>query len=285
MYRGTMILEGGALRGVFSAGALDFLQEKDFFIEKVVGVSAGAGNGLNFISRQKGRMLTCTLRDGEDDGKLIDWKKAVRTKSLFDLDLLYEEDPKERHPFAFDTFFDSSMTLEIVVTNCLTGEAEYLTEKEDADRLMLMARASSSMPLVSPMVEMDGVPYLDGGVADSIPLLHAMKEGSRKNVLILTRNKGYRKKQSSKSAALYRAAFRNYPELAKSLCLRPARYNHTMELIEKWEAEGKIFVLRPQIPTISRTESDTEAVRAFYRHGCEEMERQYGALVEFLEKK
>lgn len=283
MYHGTMILEGGALRGVFTAGALDFLQEKEFFIQKIVGVSAGAGNGLNFVARQKGRMLTCTLRDGEDDGKLIDLKKAVKTKSLFDLDLLYEEDPKERHPFDFKTYFESPMTLEIVVTNCLTGEAEYLTEGEDADRLMLLARASSSMPLVSPMVNLDGVPYLDGGVADSVPLLHSLTEGSRKNVLLLTRNKGYRKKMSSKSAALYRAAYRKYPELAKSLCFRAAKYNRTMELIEKWEAEGNIFVLRPRIPTISRTELDAEAVRAFYQHGYEEMERQYEAMLRFLE--
>lgn len=284
MYNGTMILEGGALRGVFTAGALDFLQEKEFFIQNVVGVSAGSGNGLNFVSRQKGRMLTCTLREGEDDGKLIDLKKAVKTRSLFDLELLYEEDPKEKHPFDFETFFRSPMTLEIVVTNCRTGEAEYLTEKEDADRLMKMARASSSMPLVSPMVEIDGVPYLDGGIADSIPLLYSMKRGTRKNVLILTRNYGYRKKESARSAAVYRAAFGKYPELVKSLCQRPAHYNRTLELAEKWETEGKIFVIRPRIPEISRMESNPENIRAFYRHGYEEMERRYKALLEFLER-
>lgn len=271
------------MRGVFTAGALDFLQEKKFMIQKVIGVSAGASNGLNFVSGQKGRMLECTVREGENDEKLIELKKVMKNRSLFDMDLLFDRDPKENHPYDFETFFSSPMELEIVVTNCLTGEAEYLTEKESADRLMMLGRASSSLPLASPMVMIDDVPYLDGGVADSIPLLHSMQEGTRKNVLILTRNKGYRKKKSSKSEALYRAAFRKYPELIKSLCLRSVKYNRTMELIEKWEAEGKIFVFRPQIPTISRTESNIEAVKAFYRHGYEEMERQYEALRQFLE--
>lgn len=283
MYNGAMILEGGAMRGVFTAGALDFLQEKEFMICKVIGVSAGASNGLNFVSGQKGRMLECTVREGEDDEKLIELKKVVKNKSLFDMDLLFDRDPKENHPFDFETFFSSPMELEIVVTNCLTGEAEYLTEKEDAERLMRMGRASSSLPLAAPMVMLNGTPYLDGGISDSIPLLHSMQEGTRKNVLILTRTEGYRKKLSSKSAALYRAAFRKYPELTKSLCLRAIKYNRTMELIEKWEEEGKIFVLRPQVPTISRTESDKEAVKAFYRHGYEEMERRYEAMLEFLE--
>ncbi len=284
MYHGAMILEGGALRGVFTAGALDFLLEKKFQIQKVIGVSAGAGNGLNFVAGQKGRMLECTLREGEDDGKLIDLKKTIRTGSLFDMDLLYDKDPREKHPFDFKAFFASPTELEIVATNCLTGRAEYLTEKEDEERLMLAARASSSLPLAAPMTMVDGVPYLDGGLADSIPLIHSMKEGMRKNVLILTRNKGYRKKESPKSAALYRAAFRKYPELAKSLCLRPVQYNRTLELVEKWEEEGKVFVIRPQIPTISRTESKPESIREFYQHGYEEMKRRYAAMLAFLEK-
>ncbi|MEY8428326.1 patatin family protein [Lachnospiraceae bacterium 46-15] len=284
MYQGAMILEGGAIRGVFTAGALDFLLDKKFMIEKVIGVSAGASNGLNFVAGQKGRMLECTVREGENEEKLIDLKKAIRTGSLFDMDLIYDRDPRENHPFDFAAFFASPMELEITVTNCLTGEAEYLTEREDEERLMLLARASSSIPLAAPKTVVDGVPYLDGGMADSIPLLHSMREGNRKNILILTREKGYRKKVSKKSAALYQAAFRKYPEMAKCSSLRPLNYNRTLELVEKWEDEGRVFVIRPQIPTISRTESDADAIKAFYHHGYEEMERRYEELLKFLEE-
>lgn len=280
----ALILEGGALRGVFTAGALDYLQEKEFYIRNVIGVSAGSGNGLNFVSRQKGRMRDCTLRQGEDDGKLINIKKALRTGSLFDMDLLFDEDPKEKHPFDFETFFASPTKLELVVTNCLTGQAEYFEEKKDPDRLMMLGRASSSLPLASPMVKIDGVPYLDGGLGDSIPLLHSMRSGNRKNVLILTRNAGYRKQMSKRAAAFYHAALKKYPELVKAICLRPKRYNKTMALIEKWEAEGKIYVLRPVNDAISRTESNPETIMNFYHHGYEQMKKQYEEMMTYLEK-
>ena len=122
------------------------------------------------------------IRSGED-GKIINFHNFFQTKSLLDMDLIFERDPKELHPFDFDTYFASDMTCEIVVTNCESGQAEYYSEKEDGDRLMQLCRASSSMPLVTPMVEIDGVPYLDGGIADSIPLIHSMRSGYRKNRL------------------------------------------------------------------------------------------------------
>ncbi len=280
---GSMILEGGAIRGVFSVGVLDFLQEQSFEIRKVIGVSAGSSNGLNFLSGQKGRMLECTLSQGDGE-KLIDIKKVIKNKSLFDMEQIFEKDPYGSHPFDFEHFFGSPMELELVVTNCVTGKAEYLQEKEDAKRLMKLAKASSSLPLLAHMVEIDGIPYLDGGLADSIPLIHSMREGNRKNVLILTRNKGYRKKYSRKSAAVYQAAFKKYPKLVKCICTRPLQYNHTMDLIEKWEEEGKIFVVRPQVPVISRMESDPKAVTDFYHHGYLQMKHQYENMLEFLEK-
>ncbi|MEE0420766.1 MAG: patatin family protein [Lachnospiraceae bacterium] len=283
MKDGAMILEGGAVRGVFTAGALDFLQEQDFMIRHVIGVSAGSGNLLNFLSRQRGRMRDCTIRQREEDGKLIDFKRALHTGSLFDMDLLFDIDPKEKYPFDFDTFFASPMGHEIVVTNCLTGQAEYLAEYENPDRLMLLARASSSMPLVSPVVELQGIPYLDGGLADSIPLFHAMQLGCRKNVVILTRNKGYRKSISRKAMAIYGAALKKYPEVVKAICRRPLQYNRTLECIEKWESEGRIFVVRPQVPAISRMETKPDALMGFYSHGYEQMKKQYEAMLCFLD--
>ena len=138
------------------------------------------------------------------------------------------------------------------------------------------------MPLVTPMVEIGGTPYLDGGIADSIPLIHSMKSGYRKNVLILTRNKGYRKNMSKRDALMYQTAFKEYPNLVRALCQRAHQYNEVMERIEKWEEEGKIFVVRPEIATVSRLESKPEVLENFYRHGYEKMKEQFAQLQDFL---
>ena len=186
-----------------------------------------------------------------------------------------------------DTFqppFEMEPVREIVVTNCESGQAEYYSEKEDGDRLMQLCRASSSMPLVTPMVEIDGVPYLDGGIADSIPLIHSMRSGYRKNVLILTRSKGYRKTISKRDILMYQTVFKDYPNLARALCRRARQYNEVMELVERWEEEGRIFVIRPQGKTVSRLESKPEVLEDFYQHGIEQMKEHFGAMQDFLEK-
>lgn len=285
MKKAAMILEGGAVRGVFSSGVLDYLMEQECYLPHVIGVSAGSCNAINYVSRQKGRTRDCVIRAGKEDGKLINLRNAVKNKSLFDMDLLFEIDPNEKHPFDYETYFASKMTCEIVVTNCVTGQAEYLQEKQNRERLMKLCRASSSIPVVSPMVTIDSVPYLDGGIADSIPLIHSLRQGFRKNVLVLTRNRGYRKTMSRKSMAFYRAALGKYPELLRSVCLRPYHYNRIMTYIEKWEDEGKIFVIRPQIRTVSRTESNPQTLMAFYKHGYEQMKENYDGLLEYLNGK
>ncbi|WP_394924594.1 patatin family protein [uncultured Robinsoniella sp.] len=279
----AIILEGGSVRGVFSSGALDYLMEKDCYIPHVIGVSAGSCNAVDYVSRQIGRTRDCIVRSNDHE-KLISIKGFLKNKSLFNMELLFEKDPSEYHPFDFDTFFASHMTCEIVVTNCLTGKAEYLTEKKDGARLMMLCRASSSLPIVSPMVEIDGVPYLDGGLSDSIPILHSLQIGNKKNVVILTRNKGYRKTMSKRSMHFYAAYFKKYPQLVRAVCLRPYHYNRILAQVEKWEEEGKIFVVRPQGKTVSRVESDKKVLNDFYRHGYEQMEAQYEDLLRFLEK-
>lgn len=282
MQKAALILEGGAKRGIFTSGALDFLIEKEYYIPHVVGVSAGSCNAVDYVSRQKGRTKACMIRSGED-GKLVTFHSLFRKKSLLDMDLIFERDPMELHPFDFDTYFASDMTCEIVVTNCLTGKAEYFSEYKDGKRLMKLCRASSSLPLVTPMVEIDGVPYLDGGLADSIPLLHTIRSGYRKNVLILTRNRGYRKTISRRTMMMYQTAFRRYPALARTICRRAYQYNRIMAAVEKWEDEGKIFVVRPTTRTVSRLETNREVLEAFYRHGYEQMEMQFELMKQFLE--
>lgn len=259
----ALILEGGGNRGVFTSGVLDCLMEHQIKFPYVAGVSAGACNAVDYVSWQPGRTKKCMILEDKEN-RYISLGQTIRNKSLFDMDMIFDRFPKEIFPFDFDTFFQSDIRCQLVVTDCLTGKARYMEEKKDAERLMRICRASSSIPAACPMVMLDGRPYLDGGVSDSIPLFHAMKLGYKKDVVVLTRNLGYRKTKPGKSAAFYSAAFKKYPNLTRSLLNRYKVYNRTLDLVEKWEREGHIFVIRPVSKPISRTEQSKEALTAFY---------------------
>ena len=285
MKAGTIVLEGGATRGVFTSGALDFLMEKELYFSHVIGVSAGSCNGVDYVSRQPGRTRDCMIHKEKEYDYYSGIRKLIRKKSLLDMDLIFDKYPNELFPFDYDTYFASEMECEIVVTNCVTGQAEYMTEREDRERLMRICRASSSMPLVAPMVNVDGMPYLDGGLADSVPIDRAIALGNEKIVLILTRNPGYRKKMTSHATAnLYRTAYQNYPKLARSAIRRNFEYNKVMGKINELEKRGEIFVLRPTIPPVSRLERKYDALMQFYEHGYESMEARYDELCAYLEK-
>ncbi|MDD3339178.1 MAG: patatin family protein [Lachnospiraceae bacterium] len=278
-----LVLEGGATRGVFTAGVLDYLMEKECYLPYVVGVSAGACNAVDYVSRQKGRTRDCMIVK-EKEYDYFKLKSVVRNKSLFDMDMIFDRYPNEIFPFDFDTYAGSAIRTELVVTNCDTGLAEYLNDKEDKERMMRICRASSSVPLASPIVNIDGQPYLDGGLADSIPLIRSLRTGHKKNVVILTRNMGYRKSAPKKSKSLFVAAYSKYPNLVRTICHRHVMYNKILSYIEKWEEEGKIFVVRPMIRPVSRMEHNPDTLTRFYDHGYEQMEKQYDSMMEYLEK-
>lgn len=277
----ALILEGGGNRGVFTSGVLDCLMEHQIKFPYVVGVSAGACNAVDYVSWQPGRTKNCMILEDKEN-RYISLRQTIRNKSLFDMDMIFDRFPKEIFPFDFDTFFQSDIRCQMVVTDCITGKARYTEEKKDSDRLMNICRASSSIPAACPMVMLDGRPYLDGGVSDSIPLFHAMKLGYQKDVVVLTRNLGYRKTKHGKSAAFYSAAFKKYPNLVRSLLNRYKVYNRTLDLVEKWEREGHIFVIRPVSKPISRTEQDKEAMTAFYQEGYDLMEKRLEELQAYL---
>lgn len=285
MIRATMVLEGGATRGVFTSGALDYLMEQDFYTSYVIGVSAGSCNGVDYVSKQPGRTRDCMIHKEKEYNYYYGFTKFIKEKSLLDMDMVFDKYPNEIFPFDFDTYFGSEMECEIVTTNCVTGRAEYMTEDGDRQRLMKLCRASCSMPLICPMVNLDGIPYLDGGLADSIPVRRALEVGNGKPILILTRNPGYRKKMPSRATLqLYRRAYRKYPNLIRCLAGRNMVYNRTMKVIEQLEAEEKIFVLRPLIPTVSRLEKDYDTLMHFYEHGYKLMKKQFDELQRFLDK-
>lgn len=284
MQKAAIILEGGANRGIFTSGVLDYLMEQEFYTEYVIGVSAGCCNGIDYVSRQIGRTKECVIKLNSKEERL-NLKKMWKKKSLFDMDRLFDTYPNGEVPFDYETYFASEMVFELVTTNCVTGKAEYPTEKQDRKRLMDLCRASCSMPMVSPIVEVDGKPYLDGGIADSIPVKRALEKGYRKVIVILTRNPGYRKHTSKRTMHCYQFLLRKYPNLAKTMCQRAKYYNRTLEQIEKLEKEGKIFVIRPEMEAIGRIERDQKILEAFYQNGYDVMKKEYGRLLAYMKEK
>lgn len=261
----ALVLEGGGLRGVFTCGVLDCFMDMGIRFPFTVGVSAGACNGLSYMSGQRGRAKSSNI-DLMEKHHYIGVRYLFTQRCIMDFKLLFEDFPEKIIPYDYDAYFSNPDRFVMVTTNCLTGKAEYLEEKSSAARVMDIVRASSSLPFVSPITYVDGIPMLDGGIADSIPIEYAMSQGYDKIVVVLTRNKGYRKK--NKSITMAKAAYRKYPHLQRVLSERNIVYNKTMDLIERLEDEGRITVIRPIRPVeVSRMEKDISKLSALYQEG------------------
>lgn len=283
--KATLVLEGGATRGIFTSGALDYLMERDLYFSDVIGVSAGSCNAVDYVSRQPGRTRDCMIPTDKEGKYYYGIRDFVKEKSLMNMDLIFDKYPKELLPFDFETYFNSEINCQIVTTNCLTGKAEYMTEDSDNDRLMKLCRASSSMPLFTPIVNIDNVPYLDGGLADSVPIRRAQQMENEKIVVILTKNQGYRKSVLSPTMQrVYKRAYKSYPNLIRTIFRRSFEYNKTMNYLDQLEKRGEIFILRPQVKPVSRLERNKETLHAFYEHGYKYTERKFDDLMEYLEK-
>lgn len=263
----ALILEGGGLRGVFTCGVLDCFMDKGIRFPFTVGVSAGACNGLSYMSGQRGRAKSSNI-DLMDKHHYVGFKYLLTQGCIMDYKLLFEDFPEKIIPYDYEAYFANTDRFVMVTTNCLTGKAEYLEEKSDSKRVMDIVRASSSLPYVTKITYVDGVPMLDGGIADPIPVEYAQSQGYERMVVVLTRNKGYRKNE--KQLPVPKFIYRKYPELRKTLASRNAQYNRTMEMIERLEEEGLMTVIRPVHPIeVDRMEKDTDKLRALYQEGYE----------------
>ena len=263
----ALILEGGGLRGVFTCGVLDCFMDKGIRFPFTVGVSAGACNGLSYMSGQRGRAKSSNI-DLMDKHHYVGFKYLLTQGCIMDYKLLFEDFPEKIIPYDYEAYFANTDRFVMVTTNCLTGKAEYLEEKSDSKRVMDIVRASSSLPYVTKITYVDGVPMLDGGIADPIPVEYAQSQGYERMVVVLTRNKGYRKNE--KQLPVPKFIYRRYPELRKTLASRNAQYNRTMEMIERLEDEGRMTVIRPVHPIkVDRMEKDTDKLRALYQEGYE----------------
>ena len=260
-----LVLEGGGMRGVFTSGVLDAFMKHNLYFKYIVAVSAGACNGMSYVSRQPRRARVSNI-DYLARYRYIGLRHLVTQGCIFDQELLYDKFPNELLPFDFDEYFKHSQSFEMVTTNCLTGQAMYLSEAHDRQRSLDIVKASSSLPFVSKIVNVDGLPMLDGGIVDSIPIHRAIETGHDHNVVILTRNKGWR--DTGKDRKVPAFIYKNYPRLRVALSHRLKVYNAQMDLIDRLEAEGRITCIRPLHPMeVGRIENDVMKLERLYEEG------------------
>ena len=260
-----LILEGGGMRGVFTCGVLDNFMDRGIRFPYTIGVSAGACNGLSYMSSQRGRGKFSNI-DMLEKYHYIGFKQLLTKGNIMDFELLFHTFPEKIVPYDYERYAQIEERYEMVTTSCLTGQACYYEEKNDPKRIIDIVKASSSLPFVCPVAYVDGEPMLDGGIADSIPLRRAQELGYDNNVVILTRNKGYLKPDKPTSIPPF--FYRKYPALKEAIRRRNALYNEQISLVEELEDRGKLVVLRPQKPIeVDRMERDTRKLLDLYEEG------------------
>lgn len=260
-----LVLEGGGMRAIFTVGVLDYFMDHDIWFPYTIGVSAGASNGISYASRQRGRSRFSNI-DLLKKYNYIGLRHLLRGRGYIDLNYLFYEYPDQYYPLDYEAYFRSKDRFVMVTSNCLTGKAEYYEEKQDKRRLVDICKASCSLPVLCPVSYVDGIPMVDGGVCDAIPIQRAIDDGYQKNVIILTRNKGYRKED--KDFYLPGFIYREYPAIREQLKLHYRRYNEVLDYIDQLEREGKAIVIRPENPIkVGRTGSDTKQLERLYEEG------------------
>jgi len=262
-----LILEGGGMRGIFAAGVLDYLLDDGLFFENVIGVSAGACHGCSFVSGQRGRAYAVNV-DYLGRRDYCSFYNLRKTGDLFGTEFLYHTIPEKLYPIDNETFRRSGVKFQAVVTNCRTGRAEYPVIT-DMFRDVEWIRASASLPFLANMVSIGESLYMDGGIADSIPIAQSIKQGNEKNLVVLTRPRDYRKKPGgSVSAAMLKLKYRTYPQMTEACRNRWKTYNASLELVASEEKEGRAFVIAPMGDLdIGRTEKDPVKLKKAYQEG------------------
>ena len=276
-----LVLEGGALRGLFTAGALDFLLDNDVNFDYIAGVSAGAGNMMNFISKQRGRTRN-VISPGKKDA-YYGMSQLVKTGSYLNLDKMVFEFSYETFPYDFEAHSKTTIEHEIVVVNCNTAEAEYIDGSGVDEHTLAAVKASCSVPLLSIPVELDGQAYMDGSLVDSIPYNRAFERGCDKVVIIMTKTGNETPTDYNKYKFLIKSAYgKKYPKFAAALLERADVYQTQREEMERLADAGKIFILRPEMPCISKFETREEKREEFYQHGYQRMQAEYDKLCAFM---
>lgn len=281
MYQAGLVLEGGGMKGVYTAGVLDFFLDKGIEFSSVYGVSAGACHMCSYLSKQRGRAFDISV-DYLDTRRYCSVESLVTSGDLFNVDMCYHLIPDYLYPYDHEAFGRYQGKAYSVATDIETGRPEYFRirdMKKDIDKI----RASASLPLVSRNVKIDGRYYLDGGISDSIPLQQSVMSGNQKNVVVMTKEVGYVRKPSS-YLALTRAFYMKYPKVYELMAERHIHYRRQQEYIARQQEEGRAFVIRPQTAgNVGRVEKDSEKLRALYQQGYEDASACWEELVKYLE--
>ncbi len=270
LLKGAMCLEGGSLRGLFTAGVLDALLDNEVYIEYVNGVSAGSMNGMNYISRQRGRSKRINLKYLHDK-RYISYKNMFKSRQIFNFDFLFDDISNKYDIFDWESFNDKTKKYEVVATDVITGESRFF-DKNNCSDIISAVKASASMPVMSKMIDVEGRKYLDGGISTSIAYKRAFDVGYSKAIVVLTREEGYRKKPVNKiNESIYRRYFKPLPNLVEKLMTVPERYNKMQEEMEELAKEGKLLIIRPQNKvTVQRLEHSSVKLEKLYNEGYEE---------------
>ena len=276
----VFVLEGGAMRGLYSAGVLDVFMQNNITTDAIYGVSAGALFGINFKSRQIGRAIRYNLKYAHEKN-YMGLYSLITTGNIMNKDFCFNKLVHKLDKFDFETFNNSPIDFFAVVTNVESGNAEYI-KITDARQELEALRASGSMPFVSRCVEFNGKKYLDGAISDPIPLQKVLDEGFEKIIVVLTRPENYRK---HKEHLPYSIFYKSYPNFIKTATSQFEHYNQTLELIKKYEKEGRIFVLRPsQNLKIARVEKNLKKLNAIYQLGIDDCNTNLEALKKYLKQ-
>ena len=269
----TLVLEGGALRSLYTSGVLDVLMKYKIEANYVLGVSAGALTGMNYVSKQQGRSAKINIENC-DNPRYIGMKALRKEKGIIGYDYLFNELSKKEYPFDYETFKFSEQKFIPVITNCEKGITEYVEKNDCKEDIFKVVQASSSMPLCSKMVKIGNNHYLDGAVTMPIPVDWAIEQG-HKNILVVTNT----------MKRVYKRVYHKYPQLVEKLCTMPERYNNLKVHINELENQGRIMVIAPKEPvTVSRLEKDKEKLEKLYEDGKRDMEEKISKLEELIEQ-
>lgn len=279
----ALVLEGGGLRGVYTSGVLHYFMEQDLHFPYVIGVSMGACNAANYVSRQQERNRIVNIRF-VNDWRYLSYRRLLLKGELFGMRFIFDTIPNKLVPFDRTTFMSSRQQCITAVTDCISGKTTYLDKKEAGQDYMSILQASCSLPFISRPVRYKNQILMDGGIADAIPIQKSIADGNRKHILILTQPADYRKAPSR----LYMLAALRYPKLQglrQLMADRHIRYNQTMDLIERLEAEGKAFTLRPKTKLIAgRIEQNKKKLYTTYDQGYNDAVGSFDDLLAFLGK-
>lgn len=278
MARISLILEGGGMRGLYTAGVLDYFLDNGLIFEDIIGVSAGACNSVSYITGQRGRNLKINAGFCSDK-RYVSLMGFFTRGSIFNMDFLFDDIPNKLIPFDYDKFKNSRSRLIAVATDCNTGKASYHQIK-DMRTDDVYVRASSSIPLVSPIVEINGRLLVDGGPSDSIPVQYSVDSGFDRHVIVLTRHDGYFKRKN-RLYPVCKLALRKYPKLADTIKTRHINYNSSLQLAAQLEKENKAVIIRPKEHVdVSRFEKNPDNLRNLYNIGYHDAEKKLKAILE-----